>query len=386
MNKFGSVSNAVAQKQNHFKRAYVATKHFFKKHYASVASTIIIGSSIVSSSFAQSKYNMPVITNQRSSIQKKDYYSNKIKSLVPDMISAGIFSNEKEAFDAIESSDFMPYLRQIADSQNSQLKEEFSNGFNYFTRTNFTDSQYSFSIFNNDATSVSAPISIGSIFYSYSPTRLNDSNLKAYTTTSPSDTVHYSSLLYTTWYANVHTFGASMRINLDETFIYNLGASYTFVTNTKDVNVPPMLKLQLTNIGQRGCASIDYIGASFYPNSSTIYDVGVSAGSDYIRGLIWANDISNTNSSSFNLGIQVSPNAFFSEEVNRNFSCTLYSLFQERSNKYENLSGARVDFNIANSVYLNATVEYNTDLSIKPTEWSYWFNLSIPFQVISNVK
>jgi hypothetical protein len=332
---------------------------------------------------------MPVITNQRSYIQKNDYYSNKIKSLVPDMISAGIFSNEKEVLDAINSSNFMPYLRQIADSENQPLKDAFSNGINYFTRTNFTDSQYSFSIFNNDATSVSAPISIGSIFYSYSPTRLNDCNLEAdkitSSTTSSKDTVYHLSQLYTTWYANVHTFGASMRLNLDETFIYNLGASYTFVTNTKDVNLPTTICVQLTNLGRRGAVSLDYVNASF-SNSAPIYDMGFSVGSDCIRGLIWANDISNTNSSSFNLGIQVSPNVFFSNEINRNFSWTIYSLAQERSKTFEFLIGSRVDFNIANSVYLNATVEYNTDLSIKPTEWSYWFNLSIPFQVISNAK
>ena len=375
-----SQKNPTYPHDNKFNSALNKSKVFFNK--------FLLGSTIFAStflpSFAQSNdnspsnYNMPVITNLRSPIQKKDYHSDDIKSLIPNMISAGIFSNEQEALDAISSSNFLPYLRQIADSKDQALTNAFSNGVDYLKRTSFTDAQFSFSLFNNDASSFSAPISIGNIFYAYSPTRINDCSLYAKKTSSPSDTVYHLGQLYTTSYANVHTFGASMRINLDKTFIYDLGASYSFVTNTDEVIVPASAKIQLTNLGNRGAVSLDYLNATLSQNSQPIYDLGFSAGWNWARVISWLNDISNTNSSSLNLGLQLSPNAFFNEDINRHFSCTVYSLAQERSGEYEFLGGGRVDFNIANSVYINTTIEYNTDLSIKPTEWSYWLNLSIP--------
>ncbi|PIT86198.1 MAG: hypothetical protein COU33_04505, partial [Candidatus Magasanikbacteria bacterium CG10_big_fil_rev_8_21_14_0_10_43_6] len=201
-----SLPNQIQKQPGKFKTAMQKTGKLANKflRYSLLSGAVAVSLFTPSKSLSQEpSYLMSVYLNERSHVQQKDYYSDEFKKLLPLMVKEGIFANKEQAEATMNSSNMLPYLRQILYTNDNVLKTEFANEVKYFTSSTFTDNQYSLSLSFGDWI----------VSYATSPTRLNDCNLSAsqqiFSTPDTTVVIDNHAQAYTTWYSDIHIFEVS---------------------------------------------------------------------------------------------------------------------------------------------------------------------------------
>lgn len=381
--------NGIQKQPGKIIKAVQATKRFFRNTLIAGIMTASVAAPIKALS-TEPSYKMPVITNERSHVLSKENFSDEMKSLVPQMVTEGLFATEKDAYNALSNGNFAPTLKQILYTDNQALKDAFANKMFCSEITNFTDLQASFSIYDFDTTNAMSnwSFSWGEIIgLAVAPTRLNKRTLSAAQLyLANGDTVDNYSDTYTTRYTPKMVVSSSFVTKLGTDFAtYDWAASYS---PKNEDNIPASLRFQFTNVGKQWYISpLDYVMASKISGEKWLVDAGASVGVDFARAVVWAGNI--TGKPQFSYGLQVTPNALLSEDVNYYFMSTFYAMGRKQQNSatswnknIEVLAGARLDFNVGNLLILGGTVEYNSAAGNyysvqKPTGLSAWLNASL---------